>query len=83
MRSAGPARFLVFFFWGFIVKYRHFAILPVSLVAGLYSAVSAAAVDATITTALSDASTDSKTVGSAVLVVLVGIAVFKYMRKAL
>jgi len=42
-----------------------------------------AAVSTTVTTALSDAATDVGTVGSAVLVVIVAAAVFKYMRRAL
>jgi len=52
---------------------------------GLASAASAsmAAVDAGVTTALTAAGTDGATVGSAVLVVIVGIAAFKYIRRAL
>lgn len=42
-----------------------------------------AAVDAAVTTALTTAGTDAATVGAAVLVVLVGIAAFKYIRRAL
>jgi len=42
-----------------------------------------AAVDAGVTTALTTAGTDGATVGSAVLVVIVGIAAFKYIRRAL
>jgi hypothetical protein len=42
-----------------------------------------AAVPAAVTTALTDAGTDAATVGGAVLVVIVGIAAFKYMRRAL
>lgn len=42
-----------------------------------------AAVDAGVTTAITTAGTDGATIGSAVLVVLVGIAAFKYLRKAL
>lgn len=50
--------------------------------AAVYSGVSAAAVDATITDAISTGATDAKTVGAAVLVLLVGIVVLKYIRKA-
>jgi hypothetical protein len=42
-----------------------------------------AEVPATVTTALTGAGTDAAVVGAAVLVVLVGIAAFKYIRKAL
>lgn len=45
--------------------------------------LSNAAVDAGVTTALTTAGTDGATVGSAVLVVIVGIAAFKYIRRAL
>jgi len=47
------------------------------------ASVSMAAVDAGVTTALTTAGTDGATVGSAVLVVIVGIAAFKYIRRAL
>jgi len=52
---------------------------------GLVSAASAsmAAVDAGVTSALTTAGTDGATVGAAVLVVIVGIAAFKYIRRAL
>lgn len=40
-----------------------------------------AAVPAEVTTALTDAKADGATVAGAVLVVIVGIAVFKYMRR--
>lgn len=42
-----------------------------------------AALDVGVTTAISGAGTDASTMGAAVLVVLVGIAAFKYLRKAL
>lgn len=42
-----------------------------------------AAVDAAVTTAISGAGTDGATIGAAILVVLVGIIAFKYLRKAL
>jgi len=42
-----------------------------------------AAVPAGVTTAITDAGVDSATVGGLVLVVLVGIAAFKYMRRAM
>jgi len=42
-----------------------------------------AAVDAAVTSALSDAKADGATVGGAVLVVIVAIAAFKYIRRAL
>lgn len=49
--------------------------------AGIGSAM--AAVDVSVTTALSDAATDVGTIGSAVLVALVAAAAFKYVRRAL
>jgi hypothetical protein len=49
----------------------------------LASGVANAAVDVAVTTAITSSGTDSATIGSAVLVVLVGIASFKYMRRAL
>jgi len=41
-----------------------------------------AAVDPAVTTALTTAATDVATIGGAVLVVIIGAAVFKYMRRA-
>lgn len=51
------------------------------VVAGIVPAM--AAVDASVTTALSEAKSDGGTVGAAVLVVIVAIAAFKYIRRAL
>ena len=54
--------------------------------AGVLSAVAfgaSAAVPEAVTSALTGAGTDSATIGGAVLVVLIGIAAFKYMRKAM
>jgi hypothetical protein len=42
-----------------------------------------AAVDASVTTAITTAGTDAATVGAAVLVVIVGIKAFKFIRRAL
>lgn len=53
----------------------------VLLVASVGSA--SAAVDAGVTTALGTAATDGATIGGAVLAVIVGIAAFKYLRRAL
>jgi len=47
------------------------------------ASASFAAVDVGVTTALTTAGTDGATVGAAVLVVIVGIAAFKYIRRAL
>ncbi|MGY3872715.1 major capsid protein [Aeromonas dhakensis] len=41
-----------------------------------------AAVDAAITTKLTDAGADAAVIGGAVLVLVIGIAAFKYMRRA-
>lgn len=45
--------------------------------------VASAAVDAGVTTAISNAGTDGATIGGAILGVLVAIVAFKYLRKAL
>lgn len=45
--------------------------------------VASAAVDAGVTSALATAGTDGATIGGAVLAVIVGIAAFKYLRRAL
>lgn len=52
---------------------------------GLMAMVSTshAAVDAAVTTALADAKTDSTEVAGAVLVVLVSLAAYRYIKKAL
>lgn len=42
-----------------------------------------AAVPASVTTALTDAATDSVTVAGLALAIIVGIAAFKYMRRAI
>jgi len=42
-----------------------------------------AAVPAGVTTAIETAGTDATTIGGAVLIVMVGIAAFKYMRRAM
>ena len=42
-----------------------------------------AAVPTEVTTALTDAGADAAVIGGAVLVVIVGISAFKYMRRAL
>jgi len=51
----------------------------VGSVAGLSSA--SAAVPAAVTTAITDAGADVATIGSAVLVVMIGIATFIWLRK--
>lgn len=54
--------------------------------AGVLSTVAAAASAAVpegVTSALTVAGTDGATIGGAVLVVLIGIASFKYMRRAI
>lgn len=60
---------------------KKFAIGSAIAFAGILPAV--AAVDAGVTTALSDAKADGATVGGAVLIVVVAIAAFKYIRRAL
>lgn len=62
-----------------IIRWTKRGVVASSAVAG--SAM--AAVPADVTTALTTAGTDAATVGAAVLVVIVGIVAFKYLRKAL
>ena len=52
-------------------------------VASLASVAAFADVPAGVTTAITSAGTDAGTVGAAVLVVLVGIVAFKWLKKAL
>jgi hypothetical protein len=63
-------------------KFAKFGLAAASLL-GLTIEAANAAVPAGVTSALSDAGTDGITVAGAVLVVVVGIAAFKYMRRAL
>lgn len=57
--------------------------LAVGGVATLASSMASAAVDAAVTTAITDAAADVAVIGGAVLIVLVGIKVFKWARAAL
>lgn len=57
-------------------------VMPLGGVA-LLASQARAAVPADVTTAITTAGTDAATVGAAVLVVIVGIAAFKWIRKAL
>lgn len=58
---------------------KYLAIPAVSMLFGnAYAAVPAA-----VTTALSDGLADATTVAGAALIIVVGVAVFKYMRRAL
>lgn len=50
---------------------------------GLLFGEAQAAVPVAVTTALSDGLTDATTVAGAALIIVVGVAVFKYMRRAL
>ena len=64
----------------FIKSIKRAALLsPLALLVGQVHA----AVPAGVTSAITEAGTDAATVGAAVLVVIVGIAAFKYMRRAL
>jgi hypothetical protein len=63
-------------------KFARFGAAGVALLGSTVEAANAA-VPAGVTSALSDAGTDGITVAGAVLVVVVGIAAFKYMRRAL
>lgn len=56
-----------------------------SVVTGFVASTSAAfaAVPVAVTTALSDGLADATTVAGAALIIVVGVAVFKYMRRAL
>lgn len=48
----------------------------------LVSATASAVLPASVTTAVSDTSTDAATLGGLVLALIVGIAVFKHLRSA-
>ncbi len=48
-----------------------------------FMSTSHAAIDAAVTTALDDSKADAVTVASAVLIILVAIAAFKYIKKTL
>lgn len=67
-----------------MIQFRKIA-TKVSLgsVAALAAGAAMADVPAGVTTAISSAGTDAATVGSAVLVVIVGIFAFKWIRRAL
>lgn len=56
-------------------------ISPLALLA--IAPLSQAAVPADVTTAITGAGTDAAVIGGAVLVVIVGIAAFKWLRRAL
>jgi len=56
--------------------------LAIPLLSGIFGSVHAA-VPAAVSTALSDGLTDATTVAGAALIIVVGVAVFKYMRRAL
>lgn len=60
---------------------KKFAVGSAFALSGILPAM--AAVDPAVTTALSDAKADGATIGGAVLVVIVAIAAFKYIRRAL
>lgn len=62
-------------------KFARFSI--VGAAGALLANVAQAAVPEAVTTAITTAGTDSLAMGAAVLVVLVGIASLKYLRKAL
>lgn len=57
-------------------------VLPAMLMTLFVGSVHAA-VPASVTTALTDAATDSVTVAGLALAIIVGIAAFKYMRRAI
>lgn len=54
-----------------------------ALMFGLMATASHAAIDAGVTTALSDASTDVKVVGLAVFVIAIAIVLYKWFKRAL
>lgn len=61
---------------------KYLALLVASFLS-FFGIAANAAVPADVTTAITGAGTDAATVGAAVLVVLVGIVAFKWLRKAL
>lgn len=62
----------------FRVRLKYAALVPVMATGSAFAAVPAG-----VTTAISDAGTDSVTVAGAVLAVIVGIFAFKLLRRAL
>jgi len=50
---------------------------------GAYGSSASAALPESVTTAITTAGTDAATLGGAVLVVIVGIVAFKYLRRVL
>jgi hypothetical protein len=65
------------------MQFKNLLVVSSGLIASAISAVSFAAVDVGVTTALTDAKTDVATIGGLVLIVLVAAAAFKYMRRAM
>jgi hypothetical protein len=67
------------------MKNRNFVVRGSAVISGLLAAgLSQAAVDVTsVTTAIADAGTAAATVGAAVLVMVVGIKVYKWIRGAM
>lgn len=61
---------------------KKYLVLPATL-SMLFGSAAHAAVPASVTTALTDAATDSVTVAGLALAIIVGIAAFKYMRRAI
>lgn len=60
-------------------RFARFSLASLAVIGG----AAQAAVPESVTTAITTAGTDAATVGAAVLVVIVGIAAFKFLRKAL
>ena len=65
------------------MKNRSMKIAAAGLVAAAATGAANAAIDTTVTSAITGAGTDVATLGAAVLVVMVGIKVFKWVRQAL
>ncbi len=61
-------------------KQIRFSLVSLALVG---ASAANAAIDAAVTTAITSAGTDAAVIGAAVLVVLVGIKAFKWVRRAL
>lgn len=61
---------------------KRFRFLPLVGASSLAAASAQAEVPAAVTTAITTAGTDAAVIGAAVLVVLIGIAAFKMMRRA-
>lgn len=84
-RSQAPKkRGFIYFFGVYKMKFRNIAkkFGAVLAVTGAGVGSASAAVAESVTTALSDAQTDVGTIGAAGLLIVIGIAVYRYMKRS-